>query len=218
MSSDTTLMGKYAKEFPKGQLLFEEGDSGKEMFVIVSGSVTISKNVGGVDKELVTLPSGEFFGEMSILNNKPRSATARVTEDCKLLVIDPKTFEEMIKNNGEIALRMIKKLAERLRAADSQIENLMLKDNNLRIVHYLASTAESSGSKMNGGIKVKISVEDISKRLEVDLANVNDVINKMVKANLLKVVPDGLLVMDLNQLRKFLEFLSMKEQFGESPS
>ena len=58
---------------------------------------------------------GEFFGEMAILNNEPRTASAIVEEDSQLLVIDPKTFEAMIKGNSEIALRMIKKLSQRLK-------------------------------------------------------------------------------------------------------
>lgn len=212
---DNLLLEKYGRVFPTGHTLFREGEGGKEMFVIISGKVTISKKVRNKDQVLVTLPPGEFFGEMSILNNKPRSATATVAEDCKLLVIDPKTFEDMVKNNGEIALRMIKKLAERLRAADEQISNLMHKDCNSRVVHLLTSLAESSADRQENGILVKITVEDLSYRVGMDLEPVNEVINKLVKSNLVKIVPDGFIISDPNQLRKFLEFLAMKEQFGE---
>src|SRR5919106_93309 len=125
MRPEEALFQKFGKEFPKGTILFKEGEPGKEMFVLQSGKVAISKKVRDVEKVLAMLGPGEFFGEMAIISNKPRNATARVQEDAKLLVIDPKTFEAMIRGNSEIAVRMIKKLADRLSEAYSQIENLL---------------------------------------------------------------------------------------------
>ena len=127
---------------PQGTVLFREGEPGKEMYVVQQGRVTISKKVGDVEKILASLGPGEFFGEMSILNNKPRSATATCAEDSKLLVIDAKTFEAMIRGNAEIAIRMIKKLADRLAEANEQIENLLFADASSRVVHFLATAAE----------------------------------------------------------------------------
>src|SRR6478736_5527674 len=136
MSAEDTLFQKFGREFPEGTVLFREGEPGKEMFVLQSGKIAISKNVRDVQKVLAILGPGEFFGEMAIISNKPRNATATVHEDAKLLVIDPKTFEGMIRGNSEIAIRMIKKLAERLSEADAQIENLLLADPNSRVIHH----------------------------------------------------------------------------------
>src|SRR4051812_46571866 len=76
VDQNQTLFERFGKAFPPGTILFKEGDTGKEMYVIQSGKVRISKTVRDVEKTLVELPAGEFFGEMSILNDKPRSATA----------------------------------------------------------------------------------------------------------------------------------------------
>ncbi len=123
--ADDQLFQRFGKEFPQGTVLFREGEPGKEMYVVQHGRVTISKQVGDVEKILASLGPGEFLGEMSILNNKPRSATATCAEPAKLLVIDAKTFEAMIRSNAEIAIRMIKKLSDRLAEANEQIENLL---------------------------------------------------------------------------------------------
>jgi CRP-like cAMP-binding protein len=131
MSAEEALFQRFGKDIPKGTLLFREGDPGKEMYVIQSGRIAISKKVRDVEKVLAVLGPGEFFGEMAIISNKPRNASASVEEEARLLVIDPKTFEAMIRGNSEIAVRMIKKLAERLSDADAQIENLLLSDPNL---------------------------------------------------------------------------------------
>jgi len=80
-------------------VLFREGEPGKEMFVLQSGKIAISKKVRDVEKVLAVLGPGEFFGEMAIISNKPRNASAIVEEDAKLLVIDPRTFEGMIRGS-----------------------------------------------------------------------------------------------------------------------
>jgi CRP-like cAMP-binding protein len=124
--ADDQLFQRFGRTFPKGTVLFREGEPGKEMYVVQSGRVDVSKRVGAVEKILASLGPGEFLGEMSILNNRPRSATATCAEDARLLVVDARTFEAMIRGNAEIAIRMIQKLADRLAEANGQIERLLL--------------------------------------------------------------------------------------------
>src|ERR1700692_3288651 len=100
----------YGREYHSGQVLFREGERGEEMFVIQTGVVQILKKMGDVDRPLAALGRGEFVGEMAILNDKPRTATAIALEDSKVLVIDGATLEQMIATNTEIALRLVKKL------------------------------------------------------------------------------------------------------------
>jgi len=94
--AEDKLYERFGHEYPAGHSLFKDGELGKEMFVVQSGKVKIHKTVRDVDKTLAVLGPGEFFGEMSILNNKPRSASATVEEPARLLVIDPKTFEPKV--------------------------------------------------------------------------------------------------------------------------
>jgi CRP-like cAMP-binding protein len=215
MSTDDKLYERFGKEFSSGHVLFNEGDSGKEMFVIQAGKVRISKKVRDVEKTLVSLGPGAFFGEMSILNNKPRSATATVEEDAKLLVIDPKTFEAMVRGNAEIAVRLIKTLATRLQEADDQIENLLLRDHNSRVVHYLTHVANKQGQQGPDGVAVELTVKDLAAKIGLDLDPVNEVLNKLIRARLVKLTETGFIIQDVGKLREFLEFLEMKEKFGD---
>ncbi len=137
MSAEEALFQRFGKDIPRGTVLFREGDPGKEMYVIQAGKVAISKKVRDVEKVLAVLGPGEFFGEMAIIANKPRNASATIEEEARLLVIDPRTFESMIRGNAEIAVRMIKKLADRLSDADAQIETLLLADPHSRVVHHM---------------------------------------------------------------------------------
>jgi CRP/FNR family cyclic AMP-dependent transcriptional regulator len=214
MGSEDQLFRRFGREFPRGTVLFREGEPGKEMYVVQQGKVHISKQVGEVEKILSTLGQGEFFGEMSILNNAPRSATATCAEDSRLLVIDPKTFEAMIRGNAEIALRMIKKLADRLQEADHQIENLLFRDPESRVVHYLAVAADR-GIKTAAGQKIEIPPQDLPARVGVKPEQVDEALMKLLKAKIISVHPDGLVVPDVAKLRHFLAFLQMKAQFGD---
>ncbi len=213
--AEDRLYERFGREYPKGHILFREGDPGKVMYVIQSGSIRISKNVRDVEKTLVVLGAGEFFGEMSILNNKPRSASASIEEAAKLLTIDPKTFEAMVRGNAEIAIRLIKKLAQRLQDADEQIENLLLKDHNSRVVHFLSHIAHRQGKQVADGIAVELSVKDLASKIGLEPEPVNEVLNKLIRARLLKITESGLVIQDVGKMREFLEFLEMKEKFGD---
>jgi CRP-like cAMP-binding protein len=214
MSDADKLFERFGREFPVGTVVFKEGDTGNEMYVIQSGKVNITKKAREVEKVLVTLGPGAFFGEMAIINQKPRSASAVVLEEARLLVIGPKTFDAMIRGNSEIAVRMIKILAQRLQEADEQIENLMLRDHNSRVVHCLTHLA-AKGRQVPGGTLVEVDAEGLAHKIGLEGPQVTEVLGKLLRAKLLREHEGGLLIYDVTRLREFLEFLEMKEKFGE---
>ncbi len=114
MSQDLFVM------MPSGQVVFREGDSGTEMFIIESGSVDIVRAARGTEP-LATLGPGDFFGEMAILEDQPRFASAITRAPTKLLRIDRAAFPGVIAGNVEIAIRIMRKLAGRLRRSESRI-------------------------------------------------------------------------------------------------
>ena len=128
------LIDRFAKDYEPGTVLFREGDPGDFMYVIQSGSVEIRREIGELERVLAVLPAGEFFGEMALINARPRSATAVVREPSRLLVIEPRTFEAMLRGRVEIAVRLIRTLASRLERANQQIELLLLPNANHRVV------------------------------------------------------------------------------------
>ena len=215
MAVEDVLFQRLGRTFPAGTVLFHEGDQGREMYVIQSGKIKISKKVREEEQTLAAIGPGEFFGEMAIFNNKPRSASATVLEDCKVLVVDARTLEAMIKGNTEIAVRMIKKLAARLQEADDQIESLMLKDSNSRVVHTIARLADTQGKQVEGGIQIKATLAELAGKTGLELAQVEEVVSKIVKAKIMQVQADGMTIVSVDKLRKFLEYLTMKEQFGD---
>src|SRR5690349_5309670 len=186
MGAEEALFQRFGKEFPKGTVLFREGDTGKEMFVLQSGRVAITKRVRDVEKVLAILGPGEFFGEMAIISNRPRNASALVQDDAKLLVIDPKTFEGMIRGNSEIAVRMIKKLAERLNEADAQIENLLHSDPASRVVHHILQLCQSRGRPMEEGIEIDFILREQPRVIGVGEPALRFMLEKLERAGLVE--------------------------------
>lgn len=108
-----------------GDIIFSEGDLGTEMYIIQSGVVEIFKKIGGKPKILSTLDKGDFFGEMSVLEDMARTASARAKTDVELVRINQTTFDQMIKTNTEIAVRMLRKFSRRLRETTQLLEEAL---------------------------------------------------------------------------------------------
>ena len=89
MKNEESSLGK---DYKDGSIIFEENSIGKEMYIIMSGKVKIIKEKGTVETILATLEEGEFFGEMSLFDNNPRSATVKAIGNVKLLEINQKNF------------------------------------------------------------------------------------------------------------------------------
>lgn len=101
--------------FGAGEFVFREGDDGSVTFIVESGKVEILRRFGGNERRVALLGPGDFFGEMAVLEEMPRSASARCVEDARLLEIDAPTFDRILKKHPEIGLRIMRSLSGRLR-------------------------------------------------------------------------------------------------------
>lgn len=219
-------LDRFARDFPPGMVLFEEGQPGDYMYVVQSGEVEIRRQVGETERVLAVLPPGEFFGEMAILNGRPRSATAVVRTAARLLVIEGKTFEAMLRARPEIALRIIKSLATRLESANLHIELLLLPTPNHRVVQCLRHMSDEqislAGANVSHGsaILVPKTVEDIATRVGLPVHEVIEVVDRLRAARLVLLAEDagiegdGFIVPEVGRLLEFLEFLNLKDRFG----
>ncbi len=115
------------KAFPKGTVLFKEGEIGKEMYLINSGEVRLSRKTSLGTVYMATLGFGEFFGETSVITNKPRTITAETISDCRLNVISKDVLVTFVTSNPLVALSILKKLMFRLEGAYDLIEDFHVK-------------------------------------------------------------------------------------------
>lgn len=111
--------------YSPGEVIFREGDLGTEMYIIQEGEVHIIKHINGESHLLSKLERGDFFGEMAILESVPRTADAVAVNDVRAVVINGARFDEMLRKNPEVAVRIIRKYSKRLREANALLERLV---------------------------------------------------------------------------------------------
>jgi len=206
------LFSRYGKKFPPNTVIFRDGDPGEHMYVIQNGSVKISKMIRGVEKTLATLGKGEFFGEMAILNDKPRSASAETLEESDMLVVERKTFEALIRGNPEVAVRFIKRLADRLREANDQMEALMIKDNTSRLVNILAKKIKEH--KVAG--EFAASIADLAGLAGLDAGVARSIFAKLAPFRIIETSSEMVYIKNQEQVDRLLKYLEMREIFGDT--
>ena len=111
-----------SQDFVAGDTVFHQGDMGEHMYLIESGVVGIYLDEPGKDRvELTQFSRGECFGEMGLLDELPRSATAEVIEDAVLLALEKERLRGLIANHPELALGMLKSLSLKIRVVDEKL-------------------------------------------------------------------------------------------------
>jgi len=116
-NTESTLLKKFERVLGDGEVLFRENDAGREMFVILAGQISISRS----GRELVRLPAGRYFGEMSLLNDAPRTATATASGTARLAVITKTNFDLLVRENPGLVRELLEELARRLAETNKHI-------------------------------------------------------------------------------------------------
>lgn len=109
-------------DMPAGTFVFREGDAGSDMYIIESGTLEVLRTARGTTP-VATLGAGDFFGEMAILEDQPRFAAVRAVTAARLLRVDRAAFAGMLRENFEIAVRIMRKLVARLRRTEELLQS-----------------------------------------------------------------------------------------------
>jgi CRP/FNR family transcriptional regulator/CRP/FNR family cyclic AMP-dependent transcriptional regulator len=143
------------KTFNKNYSIFFQSDLGDTFYIVLSGRIKITLlNEDGKEIILSVLKEGDFFGEMSLLDNEIRSASAIVVEEAQLFFMRRSRFLGLITNNSQILIKILEEIGTRLRGADEKIGNLAFLDVYGRTVRLLQQLADSQGRKTKRGIEI----------------------------------------------------------------
>lgn len=139
-----SLSDTLSRNYIADQLIFCENELGYELYIIRTGGVKITKMLDGQEVMLAMLQPGDIFGEMAILDNKPRTATAITSGNSNILAINKANFETMVKTQPQLASKIITLLSERIWTAYRQLANLLIGDITGRIYDTLLIIAEKN--------------------------------------------------------------------------
>lgn len=200
---------RFTRALKAGEIVYEEGDRGRTMFVVRKGKVRISRRLRGGSKTTALLGPGEFFGETAITEDEPRSARAEALEDVQLLELDARLVQQMVADEAEIALRILHKLSRRLVEADSLNTVLTKRDPRTRVILGLLREAELRGDKTAGSDAVVVTrdLDELSDELGVKRAELDEAVTRMIRVGVVKPVVTGLEIASASKLNEFLTFL-----------
>ncbi len=145
------LFESYGVSFRKGEVVFREGDKADYIYLIHRGKIRISISSGSSEEEIQLLGEPEFFGEMAIVNQAPRSANATAAEDCELIRMDKESFDRNVKDNHHFAVNVIRMLSERLRKADQVITSLNRQDRKQKLYAAILKNMHKNGKEDKSG-------------------------------------------------------------------
>lgn len=156
--------------YAKDQIIFCENEPGDELYIIKKGSVKISKLISEKETILAVLKEGDIFGEMALLDNKPRSATAIAAEDCEVAAINRQNFDKLVIEQPLMAERLITLLSERIWTAYRQLANLSIGDPLGRLLDMLLIQVEKEKVpiRAKASYNFRISGEDLLKMVGMD--------------------------------------------------
>ncbi len=140
------------RRFPKDTVVFFENEEGDSFFMILEGRIKVTI-LGDDGREVILsmLGPGDFFGEMALLDNEPRSATAIAVEETELLSLHRNDFQTVLTDNRSITTALIKILTARLRRANHQISTLALLDVYGRVARVIVDMAREEGRRLRDG-------------------------------------------------------------------
>ncbi len=208
---------KFAKVFRPQEMIFKQGDPGEHMYIIQSGKVEVFLS-GPPEKSLTFYGPGDFFGEMAIIDKATRSANCRAAEETRLIMLDERTFDLHVQSNPAIVRKILKNMSNRLRDTNQQLSNLLIKDVNRRIANRILLLCHQHGVKGPGGIKMDHPFGEMELAKDVGLQDempkVRDVIEKLKASKIIDVQGGQIIVLSVENLEKFIQYLAMKAEFG----
>lgn len=147
------------RRFRPRQRLFREGEPGDHVVAIVAGRVKVSVQTrSGREILLAVKEPGDLVGELSVIDGRPRSATATALEPVDALVVTAPAFVEFLESHPRIAVRLLKALAAQIRAADRRSVDRDAGDITCRVARRLVDLAERLGEHRGSGVEVTLAV------------------------------------------------------------
>lgn len=170
----------------KNTIIINEGDETNSLYIILSGRVKVYLNdESGKEVVLNCLNSGDYFGEMSLLDGEPRSASVMTEENCQFAVLNQKNFLQAIRNKPELSLSIILGFSLRMRALSENVRSLALTDVYSRVVRVLSELSEQQpdGRQI---IREHLTYNDLANRVGASSKMVSRIMNELKKGEYIR--------------------------------
>jgi CRP/FNR family transcriptional regulator, cyclic AMP receptor protein len=213
------LLSRYGRRFSAGTVLFRDGEPATEAFLLQDGRVRLLKQAGRMERSLRVVRPGDLFGESALLRGAARSSTAVALDDVVTLAFDHATFEQVLATSPEVAGRVLNQLIRRMRDAEDQIEILMLRDGQSKVVVALMKlaqqeqlTAPDGPRDAPGQISLTLSPLELSAQVGLDVDTVKRIVAQLRETGHIRIQDERVEVPNLESLRDLYSLLGLKDQ------
>lgn len=207
-----SLIEKYGRPFVQGDILFREGEPASLAFLLQQGRVRLLKRVRMVERSVSVLRPGDLFGESALLDASHRLSTAVALSDGIMLALDRPALRDVIERYPSLSQRILAQLVRRLRDAEDQIEVLMLRDTQSKVVSALLKMAQARGAVSEGSVDLPLSPVELSSRVGLDVETVKRTVQRLRDQQYLRIVGERVEIPDVEALRRLYSLLGTTEE------
>jgi CRP/FNR family transcriptional regulator, cyclic AMP receptor protein len=204
----SVAQGMRRRRFRRNEVIFHQGDPGDSLHVVASGAVKIVlPSTEGEEAIIATLRPGDFFGELSLLDGAPRSATAAALEPSETLVLPRSAFYQLLDEDAGLRNGLLAGLTRELRRLTSHVEELHFLDLAGRLAMRLTRLAREVSSDASGRVKLDwpFTQSDLASMIGGTRQSVNKLLSGLVEDGLITIERDSLVITDLDELARRAE-------------
>lgn len=193
------------RTYRRGEVIFHKDDPGSTLYIIKTGQVKISTGTPeGEEAILAILADSDFFGELSILDGEPRSASAAAMETTHTLVLHRSDFLEVIHSHPELAKNVLTTMSHRLRRTDHLLEDSVFLDLPARLAKRLLELAEKHGRETDEGVQIdlRLTQQDLANVVGASRVAVNRLLGQFQDRGLLSIDRHRITIIHADALRE----------------
>lgn len=220
MNLDLSVFERFAVTYKPGEIIFCEYEPGDSFYLIQSGKVKIVKIFGNIEKTVDILHPGEFFGEMALLEEAPRSATIIANDHCKLLEFNKANFEVLMKGNPQMALKLLRLFTKRIYDQKRRFMILTLDDLDAKIMDVFIMLFEngnfvSEDVNTSGKVIFNNSIDDIAHWAGISPEKCQPVLNNFSIQRKIEFENGKITVKNINEFKRQVDSKRRRQEAVE---
>ena len=208
MALDLSIFNRFAVTFKPGDIIFCEYEPGDSFYLIQTGKVKIVKIFGEIERTIDIMLPGEFFGEMALLEEAPRSASIIAMEETKLLEFNRENFEILMKGNPQIAIKLVKLFSKRIYDQKRRFQILTLEDQHAKVADVFLMLAEgqtpTEEEEESGNRTFYNTIDDIAHWAGMSPAKCRSLLEHFASQRRLEIFEDRIVVKNINDFKRFV--------------
>ena len=192
-------------DYSRGEHVFTEGEQGDTLYIVLSGKVKVGRRAAdGRENMLSVMGPSDMFGELSLFDPGPRTATATVVTEARLASLAHAALRPWINDRPEIAEQLLRVLARRLRRTNDALADLIFTDVPGRVAKALLGLAERFGTTESDGVRVHhdLTQEELAQLVGASRETVNKALADFASRGWLRLEPRSVVIMDVERLAR----------------